>query len=53
MDLSSLLGYLSTLALLYAWTLIAAGAFSVGETIARGGFARRSAPVGAEDRAKR
>jgi hypothetical protein len=35
MELSTLLGYLSTLALLYAWTLIAAGIFSVGERIAQ------------------
>jgi hypothetical protein len=41
MDLSWLLGHVSTLALLYVWTLIAAGAFSVAETVVRGRLARR------------
>jgi hypothetical protein len=53
MDANALLGYASTLALLYAWTLIAAGAFAVAESVARGGLARRSAAVTTPDQIKR
>jgi hypothetical protein len=35
MDFSSLLGYLSSLAMLYAWTLFAAGMFALGEKFCR------------------
>jgi hypothetical protein len=42
MDLNSLLNYAQTLAVLYAWTLVAAGAFAIGETVARRAFSRRA-----------
>jgi hypothetical protein len=53
MDANALLGYASTLALLYAWTLIAAGAFAVAESVARGSLAKRSAAVTTTDQIRR
>jgi hypothetical protein len=48
MDFQSLMGYLESLALLYAWTLFAAGMFTLGERVCRNLFARREpAPNGA------
>jgi hypothetical protein len=48
MDFQSLMGYLTSLALLYAWTLFAAGMFTIGERICRSLFARKQpAPNGA------
>ena len=41
MDFSSLLNYLTSLGLLYAWTLFAAAAFASGERICRALFAAR------------
>lgn len=35
LDFGWWLGYIETLAMLYAWTLIAAGAFAVGESLIR------------------
>ena len=53
MDFSSLLNYLTSLALLYAWTLFAAVVFSLGEKFCRSFFAQRQpAPSGAKDPAK-
>jgi hypothetical protein len=53
MDFNSLLNYLTSLALLYAWTLFAAGMFVVGERICRSLFPPRPpAPSGAKDPAK-
>jgi hypothetical protein len=49
MDLNSLLGYLTSLAILYAWTLFAAGAFVVGERVCRSLFARQPAPSSSSD----
>jgi hypothetical protein len=40
MDFSSLMNYLTSLALLYAWTLFAAGMFALGEKFCRSLFAR-------------
>jgi hypothetical protein len=54
MDFSSLLNYLTSLAMLYAWTLFAAGVFALGERFCRGLFTQRQpAPSGAKDPAKR
>jgi hypothetical protein len=36
LDFGWWLGYIETLAMLYAWTLLAAGAFFVAETVIRG-----------------
>jgi hypothetical protein len=47
MDFNSLVNYASTLAMLYAWTLLAAGAFAIGEMIARRAFSRQVAPPAA------
>ena len=33
MDFNSLVNYAETLAMLYAWTLLAAGAFAIGEMV--------------------
>jgi hypothetical protein len=53
MDFNSLLGYLSSLALLYAWTLFAAGMFVLGEKICRSLFGQRQpAPSGAKEPVK-
>jgi hypothetical protein len=53
MDFSSLKNYLTSLALLYAWTLFAAGIFALGEKLCRDLFAQRQpAPSGAQIRAK-
>jgi len=53
MDLSSLLGYLTSLALLYGWTLFAALLFASGEKFCRSLFAQRQpVPSGAKDPAK-
>jgi hypothetical protein len=50
MDFSSLKNYLTSLALLYAWTLFAAGMFALGEKVCRDLFAQRQpAPSGAKD----
>ena len=40
MDFNSLVGYLESLALLYAWTLLAAGMFALGERFCRNYFGR-------------
>jgi hypothetical protein len=46
--MDSLKNYLTSLALLYAWTLFAAGMFALGEKICRDLFAQRQpAPFGA------
>jgi hypothetical protein len=53
MDFSSLQNYLTSLGLLYAWTLFAAGGFALGELFCRNLFAQKqSAPSGAKDPAK-
>lgn len=53
MDFNSLLGYLTSLALLYTWTLFAAGVFALGERSCRSLFAQRQPPPsGAKDPAK-
>jgi hypothetical protein len=53
MDFSSLLNNLTSLALLYAWTLFAAGLFALGERFCRGRFVgRQPAPSGAKDPGK-
>lgn len=53
MDFNSFVGYLTSLAMLYAWTLFAAGAFAVGERVCRSVFAQRQpAPGGAQDQHK-
>ncbi|HEY4404935.1 MAG TPA: hypothetical protein VGN55_09790 [Xanthobacteraceae bacterium] len=53
MDFSSFMNYVTSLALLYAWTLFAAGAFALGERFFRGLFAQRQqAPAGPQDAAK-
>jgi hypothetical protein len=43
-DFSSLLGNAESLAIIYAWTLLAAGVFALGEKVAAG-FAARKAPA--------
>jgi hypothetical protein len=54
MDFSTLKNYVASLALLYAWTLFAAGLFWLGERFCRGLFAQKQpAPSGAKDPAKR
>jgi hypothetical protein len=53
MDFSSLQNYLTSLGLLYAWTLIAAVVFALGERFCRSLFARKEpGPSGAKDAAK-
>jgi hypothetical protein len=53
MDFNSLMGYLTSLSLLYAWTLFAAGMFALGEKVCRDIFAQREpAPRAAKDPAK-
>jgi hypothetical protein len=53
MDFNAFNNYLTSLALLYAWTLFAAVAFALGERICRGLFPQRqSAPSGTEGPAK-
>jgi hypothetical protein len=48
--MDTLLNYMSSLALLYAWTLFAAGMFALGEKVCRDLFAQRQpAPSGAKD----
>jgi hypothetical protein len=49
LDLNSLLGYLTSLATLYAWTLFAAGAFALGERACRSLFVKPPAPSPAGD----
>jgi hypothetical protein len=49
MDLNALLGYLTSLAMLYAWTLFAAGMFALGERICRSLLQRQPAPSLAKD----
>jgi hypothetical protein len=49
MDFNALLNYVTSLALLYAWTLFAAVAFAFCERLFRSLFAQRqSAPSGAK-----
>jgi hypothetical protein len=51
MDFSSLLNYAQTLAMLYAWTLFAAGAFAIGEMVVHRARAKqRSSSPDAGDR---
>jgi hypothetical protein len=53
MDYNSLIGYLESLALLYAWTLLAAGLFALGERFCRNFFGQRQPAAGAaKDSAK-
>jgi hypothetical protein len=52
MDFNSLLNYLTSLGLLYAWTLFAAGAFALGEMFVRGIFAKQRSPRAEENRPK-
>ncbi len=53
MDFNSLLNYLTSLALLYAWMLFAAGVFALVEKFCRSLFARgQPVPGGAENPAK-
>ena len=53
MDYNSLIGYLESLALLYAWTLLAAGLFALGEGFCRNFFGQRQpAASPAKDTAK-
>ena len=52
MDLNSLLGYATSLGLLYGWMLIAAGLFAVGERLCRGMFGRAT-PADAKDATNR
>jgi hypothetical protein len=53
MDLSSLQNYLTSLGLLYAWMLFAAGAFALGERICRNVFTRKQpVPGDVKDPAK-
>jgi hypothetical protein len=47
MDFNSLMNYLTSLALLYGWTLFAAAMFALGERCCRSVFARQPAPGGA------
>jgi hypothetical protein len=47
LDFGWWLGYIETLAMLYAWTLLAAGAFFVGETVILG---HRPGPKGGDRR---
>jgi hypothetical protein len=53
LDLNSLLGYLTSLGMLYAWTLFAAGAFALGERACRSLFAKQAAPSPAGESAGR
>jgi hypothetical protein len=53
LDFNSLLGYLTTLATLYAWTLFAAGAFALGERACRSLFVKPPASSPAGDSARR
>jgi hypothetical protein len=50
MDFNSVLNYAYTLALLYAWTLFAAGAFAIGERIVHRAYSRQASRPGAGDR---
>jgi hypothetical protein len=43
MDYSSLMNYLTSLGLLYAWLLIAAAVFAIGERVCRSVFKREAA----------
>jgi hypothetical protein len=53
MDFSSLMNYVTSLAMLYAWTLFAAGMFSLGERFCRNLFGQRQpAPSGPQDAAR-
>jgi hypothetical protein len=53
MDLNSLQNYVTSLGLLYAWTLFAAGLFALGERFCRNLFGQRQpVPSDAKDRAK-
>ncbi len=49
MDFQSLTTYLTSLALLYAWTLFAAGAFFLGERLCRSFFAQRDPASGTRE----
>jgi hypothetical protein len=46
MDLNSLQNYLTSLGMLYAWTLFAAGVFALGERFCRNVFARKQPVTG-------
>jgi hypothetical protein len=51
MDFSSLLNNVESLAIIYSWTLLAAGTFWLGERIVAGFAARKAlASSGAKDR---
>lgn len=52
MDFSSFMNYVTSLALLYGWTLFAAGMFALGELCCRSVFARQPAPGDAKDAAQ-
>jgi hypothetical protein len=52
MDFNSMLGYLTSLAMLYAWTLFAAGAFAVGERVCGNLFVRQQPAPGTQDQVK-
>jgi hypothetical protein len=53
MDFNSLQNYLTSLGMLYAWTLFAAGLFALGERFCRGLFAQKGPAAGsAKDSAK-
>ena len=52
MDLSSLLGYAQSLALLYGWLLVAAAVFALGERICGNLFRRERPAGGGADQAK-
>jgi hypothetical protein len=53
MDFNSFVGYLTSLAMLYAWTLFAAGMFALGERCCRSIFGQRQRAAGsAKDPAK-
>lgn len=52
MDFSSLQNYLTSLGLLYAWTLFAAGVFALGERIFRNLFAPKPVARDVKDPAK-
>jgi hypothetical protein len=51
MDFHSIVGYLEALSMLYAWTLFAAAAFSVGERVCRSLFVQEQSAPRAQDQA--
>jgi hypothetical protein len=52
MDFNSILGYLTSLSMLYGWTLFAAAAFAVGERVCRNLFVQQQSAPGAQDQVK-